>query len=37
LIPFSIENYVSAEIGQVIDFRELKSDWLLILVVEISF
>ena len=34
--PISIENSLSAEIGQVTDFRGLKSDWWPILVMEIG-
>jgi hypothetical protein len=34
--PISIENYLSAEIGQVTDFRGLKLDWWLISVMEIG-
>jgi len=34
--PISIENFLSAEIGQVTDFRGLKSDWWPISVMEIG-
>ena len=34
--PISIENSLSAEIGQVTDFRGLKSDWWPISVMEIG-
>ncbi len=34
--PISIENSLSAEIGQVTNFRGLKSDWWLISVMEIG-